>query len=153
MRVLLLAPFVLHISPYTTTRTAITKPLALLIPHVPKRLHEISGGLTLARQPNVRFTKPISPQGPRGGRLLAQFETPPRPICRFAPRRHELAVIWQVLFENKIPRMLDPSHGHEPDPRYLRRALAEVHTHLRQRHALCLPVRQSPRKLQGELLA
>ena len=51
----------LQVPPDVKTSDAISKPLALLIPHMPKSLEEILRSLPLARQPNIRLAKAILP--------------------------------------------------------------------------------------------
>ena len=61
IRILLTLSVFLQIPPDVKTSDAISKPLALLIPHMPKSLEEILRGLPLTRQPHIRLAEAILP--------------------------------------------------------------------------------------------
>ena len=97
---------------------------------------------------NISFTIPITTQGSRSPRLLPQLKSLPGTKSRRASRFHEVLVIWQIFFENQIPRMSHARARNKAYSRYTCCSLSKMHARAIQRHTLAFLMRQRPRKSQ-----
>ena len=117
-------------------RTPVTKSL--------QTFQEMRGHFRVLARPRIRRAEPVLAQGRGGLRTQPQLKATARSKGRLVLLLLEDLPIGQIFLEDQVPHMLHTRHRYEANTRHPRRAVAQPDASSRQRHALRLPVRESP---------
>ena len=119
--------------------------LALLLSNTLQSSNQGIGCFGFILTPIILRTETILPQSDRSTFLQAKLPPPPPPKSPGSSRFHEVLVVRQIVFEDKIPWVSDASGGHKSKSGHANSLLGQMHPRTRKRHALSLPMGQSPR--------